>query len=315
MPLPAYLDNPIDRARLAELQQFNQKHIERADESYKDLGTIKIFNVGAESHVVSMGGLGLFTIPACPSNRIYSEPLEIWKLFPEGYNVDMTKMKEDLINGYAIAEGIVAYGKFSHPSSDRRRHGAFTCGAWATIQVEGREPEIILASEVKAYQKKAGGSKICKVINVRQVTKAAIDAARKHGDQRDESEIREDILAANLPTEAEIGEAHRHFREHDLQLVAEANDYYRNNFLLEIQKPHRAAAIRTNNHDLPWVKTSLIMQKCGVCGNSILPDVAICMGCKSIVPGKEHVVIERRVPGYEAYWQKKEEPTESRKKA
>src|SRR5260370_36775717 len=94
-------------------------------------------------------------VPPCPEGRIYSEPLEIWQMYPEGRNEARKKMIEILTNGYAIAEGIVGYGKFSHPSSDMRRHGVFPCGAFVTIQAEGREPETILASEVKPYQKKA----------------------------------------------------------------------------------------------------------------------------------------------------------------
>ena len=77
--MPNLLDNPVDRQILAELAERNQKHIERVDESYKDLGTIKIFNVGPIPHVISLGGLGMFTVPACAPGRIYSEPLEIWK--------------------------------------------------------------------------------------------------------------------------------------------------------------------------------------------------------------------------------------------
>ena len=43
--MPNVLDNPVDRQILKELSERNQKHVERADESYMDLGTIKVFNV------------------------------------------------------------------------------------------------------------------------------------------------------------------------------------------------------------------------------------------------------------------------------
>src|SRR5689334_7054441 len=119
--MPNVLDNPVDRQILKELSERNQKHVERADESYMDLGTIKVFNVGPKPHLKSLGGLGMFTVPACPEDRIYSVPLEIWKMTPEGYNVDMNKIKEGLVNGWGIAEAIVGYGQFMHSTSDMRR--------------------------------------------------------------------------------------------------------------------------------------------------------------------------------------------------
>lgn len=297
--MPGILDNPVDRQILSELAERNQKHIERADESYMDLGKVYIYNVGPLPHVISLGGLGMFSVPACPENRIYSEPLSIWKMTPEGQTVDMNKIAERLVNGWAIAEAVVGYGQFMHKSSDMRRIGIFTCGAFVTVQRKDGTREQMLASAEKPYLKQNPGAK---VLNLRKVTKAAIDAARKHGDRRKEDEIADDILAAVLPTEAEIDEANQKLGEYCSQLVGEANDYYRNNELKEIQSLHRWAGKFTNQLDLPWMKTSLIMGKCGVCGNQLLPDVAICLGCKSVVPGKEEIVKARRVPGYEWLW-------------
>lgn len=307
MPVADYLNNPVDQQILNELAARNSKHIERADEQYKDLGTVNIFNVGPVPYVISLGGLGMFTIPTCPEGRIYSEPLQVWKLYPEGRTEDMNKIIEITTNGHAIAEAIVGYGKFMHPSSDMRKVGIFTAGAFVTVKHPSGQVEKLLASEVKTYQKKHKGAV---VVNTRKVTDAAIKAARKNGDEREASEIKDDILAANLPTEEEINDAHLRLNEYCSELVSEANDYYRNNELKEIQKLHRWAAIRTNNLDLPWVKTSLIMEKCGVCGNQLMPDVAICMGCKSIVPGKEDIIKARKVPGYEHLWATPEAKTE-----
>lgn len=307
--MASILDNPVDRQILTELAEKNQKHIERADESYRDLGTIKIFNVGPIPHVISLGGLGMFTVPACPAGRIYSEPLEIWKMTPEGQNVDMNKIAERLVNGWGIAEAIVGYGQFMHSTSDMRRIGIFTCAGFLTVQTPGKAAEKLLASAEKPYLKL---NTKAKKLNTRQVTPMAIKAAKQsgyvdllgveHGYACDEAEIAADIIAGDLPTEAEIDEATAQLHKHCTGLVHEANDYYRNNHLDEIQALHRWAGAFTGQLELPWMKTSLILKPCGICGNPLLPDVAICMGCKTIQPGKESQIIERRVAGYEHLW-------------
>lgn len=307
--MPNILDNPVDRQILNELAEKNQKHIERVDESYKDLGTIKIFNVGPIPHVISLGGLGMFTVPACPAGRIYSEPLEVWKMTPEGQNVDMNKIAERLVNGWGIAEAIVGYGQFMHKSSDMRRIGIFTCAGFLTMQTPGKVAEKILASAEKPYLKL---NTRAKVVNARTATPAAIQAARKsgytdlmgaeHGGDCPEAEIIADIISGALPTETEIDEGTSYLYKYCTELVHEANDYYRNNHLDEIQSLHRWAGTFTGQLELPWMKTSLILKPCGICGNPLLPEVAICMGCKTVQPGKEAQIIEKRVPGYEHLW-------------
>jgi hypothetical protein len=279
--------------------ESNQKHIERADESYMDLGKIAIFNVGPVQHVISLGGLGMFSVPTCPEGRIYSEPLEVWKMTPEGQNVDMNKIAERLVNGWGIAEAIVGYGQFMHKSSDMRRVGIFTCGGFITVRRKDGTEETMLASAEKPYLKQNPGAK---VVNQRQVTKPAIQAARKNGDTRPEEEIAQDILHANLPTEAEIDEATRNLHVYCSDLVNEANEHFRNNDLKEIQPLHRWAGNFTGQLELPWMKTTLIMTKCAICGNPLLPNVAICMGCDTIQPGKEAQIIAARVPKYQYLW-------------
>lgn len=294
------LDNPVDRQILSELQSMNQKHVELLDEEYKDLGKVYIFNVGPEEWSMPMGGLGTFRIPSCPEDRIYSLPMDdIWKMHPEGYNVDMQKIVERPTNGWGIAEAIVGYGKFCTPSSDLRRFGVFTCGAFVKVQAPNHEPEVILASEVKAYQKKNRGTKI---IPTRKVTDAAIKAAKKHGDKRSNEEIAQDILDAKLPTEAEIDEATRRWNEECLRLVEEANEYHRAGNLREIQNRHRWAAKRTNNTGLPWVEGSLIMGRCATCRTALDPEAAVCLACRTVVEGKEHIIIDRQTPGFETLW-------------
>jgi len=291
---------PISAHEAMQLQaESNQKHIERADESYMDLGQVHIFNIGPIPHVISLGGLGMFTVTACPEGRIYSEPLKIWKMTPEGQNVDMNKIAERLVNGWGIAEAIVGYGQFMHKSSDMRKIGIFTAGGFITVRRRDGVEETMLASAEKPYLKQNPGAK---VINTRKVTKAAIQAARKHGDERDEAEISTDILSAILPTEAEIDEATRLLHIHCSDLVNEANEYFRNNDLKEIQSLHRWAGNFTGQLELPWMKTSLIMTKCAICGNPLLPGVAICMGCETIQPGMEANIIAARTPKYAYLW-------------
>lgn len=299
---PMDMRNPAHAERLAAMQNIAQKNIERADEDYKDLGVVRIFNIGPDQHQISMGGQGTFTIPPCPKNRLYSTPLELFKLVPDGRPVDMNKVVEVLINGFELAESIVGYGQGMGGSVDLRKFGVFVCGAFVTLKrPDAEEMETILASKVKWFQKQYRGSK---VIQTRKCTKAAIQAARKNGDERDEEEIRRDILDALLPTEDELDQAQKLMNEYDLALVETANGHFRAGELPEIKANHRRAAIRTNNAGLPWVQGSIMMGKCNVCGNALAPDVAICLGCKSVVEGKEHIVIARRVPGYEHLWMK-----------
>lgn len=299
MPLPKFLDNPQDKAILAELQAFNQKHIEPLDVDHTEAGTVKIFNVGPSAHLIPCGGLGEFLVKSCPEAKAYSEPLELWRQYPEGKNDDMNKMSLRLLDGNAIAESLVSFGKFCDPSSDLRKHGVFVCGAYVTIQAPGEEPTEILASEVKAFKMAYRKSKI---IQTRKVTKVAIQAARKNGDKRPEELISEDILAANLPNEAELEDAHARLSKYCMDLVAMANSYFRAGNLLEIQPLHLWAAGRTGNTGLPWAKGVVMMTACTICGNTIPPEVAICLGCKTIVPGMEEAVKARRVPGYEWLW-------------
>jgi hypothetical protein len=224
----------------AELSSKNDKIIIRTAGNHKQLGTIKIFNVGPDTHTIGMGGLGTFTIPACEDGEPVSEPLELWRQFPEGYHLDMNKMAELVIDGREIAESIVGCGKFQTPSSDLRPKGVF-------------------------------------------------------------------IAAGDEPTRKEIDAAKAALRKYDLLLVEQANQFHQAgpNQWENIQtRTHRAAAIRTGNGDLPWVRGAVQMSKCNVCGSTLDPDAAICIGCKSVVPGKEDIVIKARVPGYEHLWTK-----------
>jgi len=312
MPLPAYLQNPTDLQILSELQARNQKQIEPLDFDHTEEGEVFVFNIGPNQHQVSLGGLGTFTIPACPKDRAYSEPLRIWKKTPEGKNDDMNKMSLRICDGHAIAESVVAYGKFmggntdSMFSPDLRNFGVFTCGAFVTMEIgEGKDKkrETILASERIDFLKRARIDRVkAVVINTREVTDIAIKAARKNGDRRKDAEIAQDILDCKLPTEAELEEAHQRMNKFCLKLVEIANAFYRENKLGEINSLMRWAAAVTGNTGLPWVAGSLLMSKCEVCGNSLLPDVAICLGCKSVVTGKELIVIEKQIAGYESLW-------------
>jgi hypothetical protein len=224
----------------AEISAKNDKIIMRTAGNYKELGTYKIFNVGPDSHLISQGGLGAFTIPGCPDDELVSEPLEIWKAFPEGYHLDMNKMAEVINDGMEIAKSIVGCGKFTHPSSDLRLQGVF-------------------------------------------------------------------IAAGDEATRKEIENAKALRRKWDLMLVEQANQFHQAgpNQWENIQTNlHRKAAIRTGNGNLPWVRGAVQMSKCTICGNTLDPDASICVGCKSVVPGKEDVVIKARVPGYEHLWKK-----------
>lgn len=121
-----------------ELAARNSKIVERAPLDYKELGTYKIFNVGPWSWPVSMGGLGTFTIPKYDPKKPFtvgkgkdkesfacSEPLEIWKLFPEGKHIDMNKMAEVFNRGEDIAKSIVGIGQFQNRQASLERYGVF----------------------------------------------------------------------------------------------------------------------------------------------------------------------------------------------
>lgn len=292
-------NDAYQRQLLAEAQKRAQKHIEPMEIDHTEAGTVKIFNVGPRIHDVAMGGLGKFLIQACPEKRAYSEPLEIWKQYPEGKNDDMNKMSLRLLDGYRVAESIVSYGPYTDPTSDLRKWGVFVCGAEVTVKAPGKEPVKMLAGSVREFMKMNRKSKI---IADRVCTKVAIQAARKNGDRRTNEEIEADVLAANLPTEFELDEAHRRLTEYCMDLVALANGYFQANNLIEIQPIHRWAAVRTNNQGLPWVKGALLMNKCPVCAVPVDPDAAICsnINCGTVL--KPEVVIANRVLKYEYLW-------------
>jgi hypothetical protein len=312
MPLPAYLNNAVDQQILSELQAANQKNIDPLDFDHTEEGEVYVYNIGPNMHQVGQGGLGTFTVLACPPERAYSLPLRIWKKFPEGKNDDINKMSLRINDGYAIAESVVGYGKFvgsnaeSIFSPDLRNFGVFTCGAMVTLEIgEGREKrrETILASERIDFLKRARIDRIkAVVINTREATAAAIKAARKNGDRRAEAQIAEDIVNAILPSELELDEAQERMNKFCLRLVEVANAFYRENKLSEINQLMRWAANVTGNTGLPWVVGSILMGKCDYCGNALPPDVVICLGCKNVVGGKESVVVEKRLFGYETYW-------------
>jgi hypothetical protein len=295
------LDNPVDREILSQLQAISQKHVEQLEIDHTEQGTVKIFNIGPLSHKSGQGGLGEFLVPKCPENRAYSKPLEIWKQFPEGRGTDdMHKIALRLLDGHAIAEAIVSCGKFCDPSSDLRKWGVFVCGLYTRIGVPGEEPADILTSEVPKFQR--DNHRKGKIIQTREATAVAIQAARRNGDGREEEEIAADILGANLPSEAELDDAQDRLNKFCLELVEEGNGFYKNGEMKEINGIHRWAAKYTANLGLDWVKPSVLKMACHICRNSIPVDVAICTNCKTIMPGKEEIVRQARVPGYEWLW-------------
>jgi len=305
----ANFSDPYQAMLLSQAQKQSQKDIEPLDYDHTEEGEVLVFNIGPNQHQNPLGGLGTFTIPACPKDRAYSAPLRIWKKTPEGRHEDMQKMSLRICDGHAIAESVVGYGKFmggnadSMFSTDLRNFGVFTCGAFVTMELEDGKRETILASERVAFLKRCRIDNVkARVIQGREVTAVAIKAARKNGDKRSDEEIGQDILNAMLPTEAELDEAYRTMNKFCLKLVEVGNAFYRENNLREINSLMRWAATVTGNTGLPWVAGSLLMTKCEACGNSLAPDVAICLGCKGVVTGKEHVVIAKELPGYEYLW-------------
>lgn len=291
--------DPYQAQLLAQAQAQSQKHIEPMETDYTEAGTVKIFNIGPRTHPVAMGGLGQFLILACPEGRVYSEPTLIWKQFPEGKNDDMTKMSMRLLDGYRVAESIVSYGQFTDPSSDLRKYGVFVAGASVTVKTPKGEVKTMNAGEVKQFIKMHRGSQ---VINTRKVTSAAIQAARKNGDRRSDDAISQDILEANLPTEAELDDAQKRLNEYCMRLVAEANAYYRANNLLEIQDIHRWAGEYTNNHGLPWMQGAILKKKCIACATPNDPDAAICSNANCGMVLKPEIVIAARLPKYAHLW-------------
>lgn len=121
-----------------EIADRNRKTVIRTSPHYQKAGKVRIWNVGPWSWAQSMGGLGTFTIPGFDPEKPFtvevdgkervfqcSEPLDIWRSFPEGYHLDMNKMAEVETDGEELANSICGIGRFQTPSSDMRRFGVF----------------------------------------------------------------------------------------------------------------------------------------------------------------------------------------------
>lgn len=137
-----------------QLAGSNSKEVIRTSKHYLLAGIIRIFNVGPNVWTQSMGGLGSFTVPAFdPENpfaievdgktRTFpcSQPLEISRIFPEGYHIDMNKMAEVDTDGEELARSIIGVGRFQSPSSDLRRFGVFIAEGEYPTNREIREAE------------------------------------------------------------------------------------------------------------------------------------------------------------------------------
>jgi hypothetical protein len=126
----------------AQLASRNSKTVIRTSPHYQKAGKVRIFNVGPWVWTQGMGGLGSFTIPAYDAKNPFtveegegekakersfecSQPLDIWRAFPEGYHIDMNKMAEVETDGEELARSIVGVGRFQAPTSSLLRFGVF----------------------------------------------------------------------------------------------------------------------------------------------------------------------------------------------
>lgn len=156
-----------------ELAARNSKTVIRTSPHYQKAGKVRIFNVGPWVWTQAMGGLGSFTVQAYDPKRPFtvkgeskgeksrtfecSEPLEIWRSFPEGYHIDMNKMAEVETDGEELAKSIVGTGRFQAPGSSLLRFGVFIAAddlpteeEIATANQRLREYRLALVAEASA---------------------------------------------------------------------------------------------------------------------------------------------------------------------
>lgn len=293
--LPTYFDER-DREALMALEEISTKQVRRLDDSAANLGNVYVYSINPRPFVWAGGGLGIFTVPGCPQDRIYSEPLRIPVQYPDGQPVSISKIVEAAESGWRIAESLVGYGQ--QMTNDMRKQGLFVCGAFVTIQ-NGKKTEKMLASMADAYLRSREG-RTARRVEDRIVTETAIKWAIQHGDEREANEIAQDILDKKLPTEAEVVAANNAMNAWCLAQVQEADDFHRKGEPQNIQDLHRWAAERTNNLTRAWMQGSLVMQKCPVCGTPTYPGAAICTNCPAVF--NEDIVREHRLKGYEHIW-------------
>lgn len=133
------------------------------------------------------------------------------------------------------------------------------------------------------------------------------------------------IAAGDVPTEAELAEANRHFQERDLDLVRQADGFYGDGpgEYKNITKQHRDALDRCVERGMdieerPWHKPLKSMAECPVCFAKVDPRAIVHIGpngCGGVI--NEPAVIKAKLRGYEHLWksEKAEKPEKAEKGA
>lgn len=150
----------IEQAKQAvtELSQKNNKIIYNLPPELMIAGKpIRIFNVSPQKFEVSQGGMGTWTIPACPPGAEYSEPLEIPFIMNEGIPTDMEHIEFRVTAGSAFAQSVIGVGPHRHPTEDLRRWGAFVAAGDVPTKAEVQAARNQLRARYEDMIKQADG--------------------------------------------------------------------------------------------------------------------------------------------------------------
>src|SRR4249920_1241945 len=116
-----------------EIRARNQKDIFELPQELKVIGsTVKIFNVGPDRHLRSMGSYGQWTIHACEDGQPHSIATEVPYITNDPVHIDMFQMAHRHDSGRKVAADIIGVGPFHTPGEDLTQWGVFIA--------EGDEP-------------------------------------------------------------------------------------------------------------------------------------------------------------------------------
>lgn len=122
----------------------NAREVAGFDKSlFKDIKSIKIFNVGNKKWEANLGSLGTWTIQPCPEGQEYSVCTEVPGVLFDGIPTDMKRIEQRPVSGKEVVADIIGVGPFKAANQDLTQYGVFVA--------EGDEPT---TAEIKAARTK-----------------------------------------------------------------------------------------------------------------------------------------------------------------
>jgi hypothetical protein len=118
--------NEVQRTISADVRARNGKVVAAIPDVLRRMAEenpIHVFNVGPWSWTVSLGSLGVFTVPA--NEGEVSKPLIVNRTVFETISVDMNKMEQRPVDGMDVVHDILGVGPYKQPGQSLISRGVF----------------------------------------------------------------------------------------------------------------------------------------------------------------------------------------------